>query len=60
MNPTVMRSLGLTSADQIREEIEYIAKRVHTECPSMGTLRIADSNYGMFEREQAPADSLIM
>lgn len=37
--------------ERIRAEIEYVASRLHTVCPSMGTLRIADSNYGMFERD---------
>src|SRR5205823_9348659 len=37
--------------DRIKEEIHYVAKRIHSVCPSMGTLRIADSNYGMFERD---------
>lgn len=37
--------------ERIRGEIEYVAQRIHTLCPSMGTLRIADSNYGMFERD---------
>lgn len=39
------------SKDRIREEIQYIACRVHELCPQVGTLRIADSNYGMFERD---------
>jgi radical SAM superfamily enzyme YgiQ (UPF0313 family) len=39
------------SKDRIREEFEYVARRIHEVCPSMGTLRIADSNYGMFERD---------
>ncbi len=37
--------------DRVRAEIEYIARRIHAVCPSMGFLRIADSNYGMFERD---------
>jgi radical SAM superfamily enzyme YgiQ (UPF0313 family) len=37
--------------DRLREEIEYIAKRIKSASPSMGFLRIADSNYGMFERD---------
>lgn len=37
--------------ERLRQEIEYIAARVHADCPNMGTLRIADSNYGMFERD---------
>lgn len=39
------------SVDRIRAELEYVAKRIQEVCPSMGTLRIADSNYGMFERD---------
>jgi radical SAM superfamily enzyme YgiQ (UPF0313 family) len=39
------------SVDRIKEEIHYIAKRVKQYSPNMGTLRIADSNYGMFERD---------
>jgi radical SAM superfamily enzyme YgiQ (UPF0313 family) len=37
--------------DRIKEEIEYIARRITQLSPSQGTLRIADSNYGMFERD---------
>jgi radical SAM superfamily enzyme YgiQ (UPF0313 family) len=37
--------------DRIREEIDYIGRRIKAVCPSMGFLRIADSNYGMFERD---------
>jgi radical SAM superfamily enzyme YgiQ (UPF0313 family) len=39
------------SKDRMREELDYIARRVKQVCPEMGTLRIADSNYGMFERD---------
>jgi radical SAM superfamily enzyme YgiQ (UPF0313 family) len=39
------------SKERIREELDYIADRVRQSCPTMGTLRIADSNYGMFERD---------
>jgi radical SAM superfamily enzyme YgiQ (UPF0313 family) len=37
--------------ERIKEEIGYIARKINELCPSMGTLRIADSNYGMFERD---------
>jgi radical SAM superfamily enzyme YgiQ (UPF0313 family) len=37
--------------DRIEQEIRYIAQRIHDVCPSMGFLRIADSNYGMYERD---------
>lgn len=39
------------SVDRVKEELAYIARRIHETCPNMGTLRIADSNYGMFERD---------
>lgn len=39
------------SLDRMKEEIEYIAKKIRALSPNMGTLRIADSNYGMFERD---------
>lgn len=39
------------SKERLREEISYIAKRIKQHSPHMGTLRIADSNYGMFERD---------
>jgi radical SAM superfamily enzyme YgiQ (UPF0313 family) len=37
--------------ERIKEEVEYIARRITELSPSQGTLRIADSNYGMFERD---------
>jgi radical SAM superfamily enzyme YgiQ (UPF0313 family) len=37
--------------ERLREEIFYIARKIKELSPSMGTLRIADSNYGMFERD---------
>jgi radical SAM superfamily enzyme YgiQ (UPF0313 family) len=37
--------------ERLRDEIDYIGRRIHERCPSMGFLRIADSNYGMFERD---------
>ena len=36
---------------RMREEIRYIARKIKERSPKMGTLRIADSNYGMFERD---------
>ena len=39
------------SKDRLREEIDYIGARIKTRSPKMGVLRIADSNYGMFERD---------
>lgn len=37
--------------DRMKEEIHYIARKIKEKSPNMGTLRIADSNYGMFERD---------
>jgi radical SAM superfamily enzyme YgiQ (UPF0313 family) len=39
------------SIDRMKEEIEYITRRIKDRSPNMGVLRIADSNYGMFERD---------
>lgn len=39
------------SIGRMKEEIEYVARRIRSLSPNMGTLRIADSNYGMFERD---------
>ena len=37
--------------ERIKDEIRYIARKIKQLSPKMGTLRIADSNYGMFERD---------
>ncbi len=37
--------------ERLREEIFYIAHRIREVSPYMHTLRIADSNYGMYERD---------
>jgi radical SAM superfamily enzyme YgiQ (UPF0313 family) len=39
------------SVDRTREEIFYIARKIKEKSPQVGVLRIADSNYGMFERD---------
>jgi radical SAM superfamily enzyme YgiQ (UPF0313 family) len=39
------------AVERIQEEIHYIARQIKERSPKMGTLRIADSNYGMFERD---------
>lgn len=36
---------------RIRDEIDYIGNVITHRSPSMGTLRIADSNYGMFNQD---------
>lgn len=37
--------------ERLREEIDYIGRTIREKSPQMGVLRIADSNYGMFERD---------
>lgn len=37
--------------DRICAEIDYIARMIQEHAPAMKILRIADSNYGMFERD---------
>ncbi|MCC6706874.1 MAG: cobalamin-dependent protein [Gammaproteobacteria bacterium] len=37
--------------ERLREEIQYIGRTIKEKCPSMGVLRIADPNYGMYERD---------
>jgi radical SAM superfamily enzyme YgiQ (UPF0313 family) len=39
------------SKERMREEIHYIGRKIKERSPNMGTLRIADSNYGMYERD---------
>ena len=39
------------SIERMRDEIYYIAAKIKERSPRMGTLRIADSNYGMYERD---------
>jgi len=38
-------------ASRLKEELRYIAHRIRERSPQMTMLRIADSNYGMFERD---------
>ena len=37
--------------ERIKDEIFYIARKVKELSPSVGAFRIADSNYGMYERD---------
>ncbi|MEE9296599.1 MAG: radical SAM protein [Phycisphaerae bacterium] len=37
--------------ERLAEEMDYIGARIHEQCHEVGTLRIADSNYGMFRRD---------
>jgi hypothetical protein len=39
------------SKQRLREEIDYIGRKIKMLSPAMKFLRIADSNYGMFERD---------
>ncbi len=41
------------SVERVRAELDYIAERIRTLSPTMGSLVIADPNYGMFERDAA-------
>lgn len=38
---------------RIEEELDYIGAQIRRRSPAMGTLRIADANYGMYERDVA-------
>lgn len=37
--------------DRVREELFYIAQKIQTDSPNVKILRIADPNFGMFERD---------
>lgn len=39
------------NVSRVKDDIHYIARKIRQCSPNMGTLRIADSNYGMFERD---------
>jgi radical SAM superfamily enzyme YgiQ (UPF0313 family) len=39
------------SMERLKAEIERIGELIQTRAPAMGTLRIADPNYGMYERD---------
>jgi radical SAM superfamily enzyme YgiQ (UPF0313 family) len=39
------------SQERLRQELLYIAKKIRQQSPLMRTLRIADSNYGMYKRD---------
>lgn len=41
----------LFGIDRVREELFYIAKRISTHSPLVKILRIADPNFGMYERD---------
>ncbi|MCP4589390.1 MAG: radical SAM protein [bacterium] len=43
-----INSFGL---ERLEAEIDYIGERINRESPQVGTLRIADSNFGMYERD---------
>ena len=44
------------STERIKNELEYIARRIAEVCPWQGVLRIADSNFGMYERDGEISD----
>lgn len=37
--------------ERLKEEIDYIGRTIRQRSPNVGTLRIADANYGMYERD---------
>ena len=37
--------------DRLRQEIDYVGRMIRERSPQMGALRIADANYGMYERD---------
>jgi radical SAM superfamily enzyme YgiQ (UPF0313 family) len=39
------------SLERVYEELDYVGKMIHERSPNVGVLRIADPNYGMFERD---------
>jgi radical SAM superfamily enzyme YgiQ (UPF0313 family) len=39
------------SMDRLRDEIDYMGRMIKERAPSVGTLRIADANYGMYPRD---------
>lgn len=39
------------SLERIKEELEYIAKKISTDYPQQKMLRIADPNFGMYNRD---------
>jgi radical SAM superfamily enzyme YgiQ (UPF0313 family) len=41
----------LFGVDRVRDELHYIAKRISTHSPNVKILRIADPNFGMYERD---------
>jgi hypothetical protein len=45
--------------DRLKAEIEYIGAMIKERVPAMGFLRIADSNYGMFESATSRVSSYI-
>lgn len=44
--------------ERVKADLTYVARKVHTECPQMGALTIADPNYGMYERDVTIAEHL--
>ena len=39
------------SMDRIKAEIDYLGRMISSRSPGVGTLRIADANYGMYPRD---------
>ncbi len=45
------RRVAYFDLERLREEIHYIGGMIRDRSPNVGTLRIADANYGMYERD---------
>ncbi len=45
------KKVNYFSLERVKEEIEYIGEKIYTLCPEQKVLRIADPNYGMYERD---------
>jgi len=39
------------ASERLREELHYMGRRIRERSPAMGTLRIADANWGMYQRD---------
>ena len=52
---TKVRNFGV---ERVKEEFTYIAKKLRTHAPHVRTLRIADPNFGMYERDLEIAEHI--
>lgn len=45
------QNINVFSLERIREDIHYIGKKIFEKCPEQKLLRIADPNFGMYNRD---------